>query len=166
MRNTQLIITLLFSSILLISSCFPEPDTKHEATLAIRNNWDSFINRWENQDAAGCAAFFTEDGYNVPDEFKTVKGRSEIESFYKTLFAGSQSSKYVHNILSVSLSGDQAIELGEFTVEWLSHEDEAWTYKARSFAHWQKDENENWRIKGFLFNKPPADISLLEDEAE
>ncbi|MBE0661246.1 MAG: DUF4440 domain-containing protein [Bacteroidales bacterium] len=166
MRTIHLIRTLLLSSILVISSCFPEPDTKHEATLAIRNNWDSFINHWETQDAAGCASFFSEDGYNVPDEFRTLKGRSEIESFYNTLFSGSQSSKYVHNILSVSVTGDDAIELGEFTVDWLSNEGEAWTYKARSIAHWQKDENENWKIKGFLFNKPAADNGSIQDLTE
>jgi len=116
--------------------------------------WDDFIDNWHAQDAAACAAIYTEGGLNMPNEFKTNKGRLEIEAFYGFLFSMNQSSAYTHDILSLSHSGDMAVELGEFRVDWVSNDGNEWTYKARALTHWEKTGDE-WKIKSLLFNKPP-----------
>jgi uncharacterized protein (TIGR02246 family) len=142
--------------LVLIISCYPASDSRHDAIYEIRNTWDAFIDSWHARDAAACAAFYTEDGLNIPNEFKTNKGRLEIEAFYDFLFSMNESSIYTHEMISLSHDGEMALELGEFSVDWISNDGTEWTYKARAMTHWQKTL-EGWKIKSMLFNLPPKD---------
>jgi uncharacterized protein (TIGR02246 family) len=143
--------------LILINSCSPVSDPKHDAIYEIRNTWDAFIVSWHAGDAAACAAFYTEDGFNIPNEFKTNKGRQEIEAFYEFLFSMNQSSSYTHNMLSLTHSDELAVEYGEFQVDWVSNDGTEWTYKARTLVHWVFNKDDGWKIKMLLFNTPPKD---------
>lgn len=154
--SSYLQLAILFFVSLGLGSCLSVGDPVHETSLAIRNNWDEFIYHWESQNAEACAGMYHENGLNIPNGFVVNKGKDAIEKFYQMLFANNGASKYKHTILSISTAGDQAIELGEFKVDWAGNDSISWTYHARSLTHWEKDSDGMWKIKTFMFNQPPA----------
>ncbi|REL24281.1 nuclear transport factor 2 family protein [Rhodohalobacter sp. SW132] len=145
--------TLLFISLLVFTTSFSYKSSQNnEAPAEIHQTWDQFIEKWEANDAAACAAFYTENGMNIPPGFEISHGRNEIESFYRSLFDANHTSTYHHSILDLNVFGDQAVEYGEFTVEWEPIEGDNWTFHARSLTHWVKNENGEWKIEKFIFN--------------
>ena len=145
------------ATLILFIGCSPVSDPRHDAIYEIRNLWDDFIDSWHAQDAEACAAFYTQDGVNIPNEFKANEGQQEIEAFYEFLFSMNQSSRYTHNMLSLSRSGELAVEHGEFQVDWVGNDGKEWTYKARTLVHWVLDKEDGWKIKMLLFNAPPKE---------
>ena len=147
---------LILLSLCILSAC--QADTQHnqdDVLSEIRANWDQFIEYWEAGNAAGCVSFYSESGINVPNTMEANRGRSEIESFYESLFNLKQSSEYTHTITDLYVDGDSAIELGEFRVAWVSNDGDEWTYHARSLTHWKRTSSGEWKIEKFLFNAPP-----------
>ena len=121
----------------------------------IRLRWDQFITYWEAGDAASCASFYTPSGMNIPNAFEPNSGREEIEQFYNFLFDNNQSSVYKHTTHDLKILGNDAVEYGEFTVDWITNEGTSWTYKARTMAHWVKNRDGIWEIEKLLFNLAP-----------
>ncbi len=141
--------------IIIISSCQPQQiDVEKDVKPTIRKNWDQFIESWESEDASACAAFYTENGINIPPSANENNGRSAIEEFYKFLFDNNQSSEYQHEILALSGNNEALVEYGKFQVEWTRNDSTIWTYYARTMTHWVNEEG-NWRINKFIFNNPP-----------
>lgn len=122
----------------------------------IRATWDQFIESWELKDAKSCAAFYTENGMNIPSGFEINRGLTDIESFYRSLFDGNQSSTYTHTIQDLQVLGNHAIEYGEFRVNWIPIEGENWTFHARSLTHWTKIDTGEWKIEKIMYNSPPV----------
>jgi uncharacterized protein (TIGR02246 family) len=123
----------------------------------IASKWGDFISNWQNQDAKGCASFFLEDGMNIPPDFPINHNRREISDFYELLFTGHSSSQYQHNILSVEFLGDDLLERGEFMVDWVRNDGSEWQFHARSLTHWVRDQQNDWKIKTFIFNSAPQE---------
>jgi uncharacterized protein (TIGR02246 family) len=121
----------------------------------IRSRWVQFISHWEAGDAAACASFYTPSGMNIPNAFEANIGREAIEQFYTFLFSNNQSSSYTHTTLDLQVFGNDAVEYGEFTVDWITNEGSAWSYQARMIAHWKKNSADVWEIEKLLFNLPP-----------
>ncbi|HMO41111.1 MAG TPA: nuclear transport factor 2 family protein [Saprospiraceae bacterium] len=140
----------LFYCLFTIGSIVAQTNTEQQ----IRATWDAFIMAWEQGDAAACAAFYTEDGLNVPPGFKENKGRAEIEAFYAFLFTNHASSKYAHRIGSLQLLGNYAVEYGHFEVNWTRKDDSTWDFTARSLTVWEK-QGDSWKIRQLMFNNPP-----------
>lgn len=117
--------------------------------------WESFISFWERLDARACAAFYWEDGINVPPQLPENRGRKAIEDFYRDLFSQHQSAKYVHKTHKLDAYQDHLIEYGEFSVDWVTKNGDPWKYKARTMVYWKKDDNGLWKIKQLIFNQAP-----------
>jgi len=117
--------------------------------------WGAFISSWENLNAKGCAAFYLEDGLNVPPQLPENRGRVAIEAFYDGLFSQHRQSRYFHKTHSLEHLGDHIVEYGEFTVDWVTNEGNEWQYQARTMVHWEKDEEGHWKIKYLIFNQAP-----------
>ena len=135
----------------------PVPNATADPTATIRANWDRFITHWENEAADSLAAFYTEDGINVPPEFAVNAGRKQIATFYRFLFENNLSSSYEHRIESLDATGDQAVEYGTFTVDWVRNDSTTWTFLARSLTHWTRTAEGDWQIAAFIFNSPPME---------
>ena len=142
---------------LLLLSCEVRRAPVDDPALVIRTTWDAFIAAWEIQDAEACAAFYAENGVNIPPEFSANEGRDAVQEFYQFLFDNNRSSRYTHTIRSISFAGNMAVELGAFRVDWINNEGFPWTYSARSLTHWEQNEAGQWRIRAFLFNAAPAE---------
>lgn len=124
---------------------------------AIQTTWNDFIDHWQKQDAAGCADFFVEDGINIPPSFPANNGRKEVAQFYKTLFDQNQGSQYQHQIEAIEDLGDQLVERGTFTVDWVNNDGTKWRFEARSVTHWVQSDEGKWQIKTFIFNEAPKE---------
>lgn len=138
--------------------CATDPSELHSHDVdaiqpLIRAQWDAFIEAWEQNDAAGCAAFYTEDARHIPPNSDINVGRDAIAAFYETLFLDHISSDYSHTIRSLFVCHELAIEEGQFQVEWTRDDSTTWSFAARSHAHWVL-EDEEWKIQTFIFNLP------------
>jgi uncharacterized protein (TIGR02246 family) len=132
-------------------------ESNHDPEVVFQSIWNDFATSWNEFDAKRCALFYAEDALNIPPELPVNKGRKSIEEFYTWLFSMHESAIYAHRVHSVSYFENQAVEVGDFQVDWVSTDGSQWQYKARSLTHWVKDENKNWKIKTFVFNTPPAE---------
>jgi uncharacterized protein (TIGR02246 family) len=137
--------------------CAEVPIVPADPTPEIRTQWDRFITHWENEAADSLAAFYTEDGINVPPEFAVNRGREAIAAFYALLFENNRSSEYTHRIESLSYADDMAIEYGSFTVDWVRNDSTTWTFRARSLTHWTRTADGDWQIAALIFNSPPVE---------
>lgn len=144
--------------------CDATPELDKNVEAQIINNWDMFIEYWHNQDAAACAAFYADDGINVPSDYVINKGPEAIEGFYRFLFENNISSHYTHSSKYVSAESRTAVEFAEFNVDWLSNDSTEWNYNARVLVHWEKNLAGEWKIKAFLFNSPPKQTTQQIDE--
>ncbi|TVQ88360.1 MAG: DUF4440 domain-containing protein [Bacteroidetes bacterium] len=156
MIKRQLLLSMVTIAFIFLNSCnriekFENPESQ------LQSLWEEFSSFWNNFDAEACASFYMEDALNIPPEMPVNYGRESIERFYSWLFSMHLSANYHHQINSVSYFENQAVEFGKFHVEWQRTDGSEWNYKARSLTHWVKDENDNWKIKTFVFNSPPAD---------
>lgn len=124
---------------------------------SIKASWDQFIDHWHKQDAEGCASFYAEDGVNIPPGFPINAGRKEIAQFYKFLFDQNQRSYYQHQIEAIEDFGDQLVERGSFTVEWVKKDGADWKFEARSLTHWIRSDDGKWQIQTFIFNESPKE---------
>lgn len=141
---------------LLLISCGNTHNSQDDYA-SIQQNWESFIESWNSFNTEGCVNIYTDDAEVIAPEMQPTTGKASIAEFYDFLFASNQSADYNHKSESISISGNQAVEYGHFSVDWVSNEGEPWTFNARVMAHWIKDENGDWKIRRLLFNNPPAD---------
>ena len=72
----------------LIFGCQPTENSVDPMAMQITlsNNWESFIKKWEAEDAIGCADFYSAEGINIGPENDILKGREAIAKFYDFLF--------------------------------------------------------------------------------
>ncbi|PWN07504.1 YybH family protein [Rhodohalobacter mucosus] len=147
-------------SLILFGGCTgSNPDTETDADsipAAIESNWQQFVDAWESEDAAACAALFKENALHVPNGLPVNEGRESIAAFYSMLFDSNQSSRYSHQTESISFSDNLAVEYATFSVNWIDNEGEEWTYLSRALIQWKKDESGNWLIENFFYNQPES----------
>ncbi len=136
--------------------CENSTDTA-DAEEKIRASWSDFIDSWNKMDAPGVVEIYMEDALNVPPGMDAWNGKAELEEFYSSLFNDHLSSHYTHEIKSLEISNNSAVEYGEFTVEWERLDESTWTFRGRSMTHWVKTDDGDWKIKTFVFNNPPEE---------
>lgn len=122
----------------------------------IQQKWNQFVEDWNDLNAEGCITIYTDDAEVIAPEMQATKGKEAIAEFYNFLFTSNKSADYTHMTETISVEGNQAIEYGNFSVDWVSNEGQSWTYRARVMVHWIKDSPESWKIQRILFNNPPA----------
>lgn len=135
-------------------NCEKSANSSDEAN-AIRSNWNLFIENWNRLNADGCMEIYFDDAVLIPSQLSILAGKQAIGEFYNDLFAMNKSADYTHKTESLTFSENVAIELGSFSVDWISAEGDSSTYHARALVHWQRDDSGNWKIKQLLFNNPP-----------
>lgn len=123
---------------------------------AVQASWNLFIENWNQLNADGCMAIYFDDAVLIPPQLLELKGKPAIKEFYESLFDINQKAEYNHTTESINFSKEQAVEVGSFSVKWVSNEGDSSTYYARTMVHWEKDQFGDWKIKKLLFNNPPV----------
>lgn len=121
----------------------------------VQESWNLFIENWNQLNAEGCMAIYFDDAVLIPPQLLELKGKPAIKEFYESLFSMNQKAEYNHTTESINFSKEQAVEVGNFSVKWITSEGDSSTYHARTMVHWQKDQLGDWKIKTLLFNNPP-----------
>lgn len=136
-------------------SCENDTNTPEDYD-AVQASWEIFINNWNNLNSEGCMTIFFDDAILIPPQLMEFEGKPAIQEFYQNLFDMNQSAEYNHITKSINFSKEQAIEVGSFSVNWVSNQGDSSAYHARVMVHWEKDQFGEWKIKKLLFNTPPS----------
>ena len=87
----------------------------------ILEDFDAAYNDAFNRgDAAGCAAFFTEDVVLIAPDQPIIRGRQAFEDIYRTRMANSASGTHTNELVEYGVEGDMAYQIGTFAVEGVS----------------------------------------------
>lgn len=157
MKLSLHIIAILTLSITLFACQSQQIDLEAVKT-AIEEANAKFAEAFNQGDAAGVAALYTDDGRIYPPNSAAVQGRASIEAFLNTGFteAGlkglSLTTNEVHGL------GDMVYEVGEFTLEIAGMED-----SGKYIVIWKQDENGAWKLHEDIWNSsmplPGTEIS-------
>lgn len=80
-------------------------------------DFDNAYNEAFNRgDAAGCAAFFTEDVILMAPGEPMTRGRQEFEDIYRSRMAQSTGGTHTNELLQYGVDGDLAYQVGKFAV--------------------------------------------------
>ncbi|MEL6251067.1 MAG: SgcJ/EcaC family oxidoreductase [Bacteroidota bacterium] len=150
---------IALTTCLILASCseskeFNPEEYQIQSRKEIRATWDLFKQAWEAEDAKKLMTFYTIDGINIPPDSDIKMGRAAIQDFYETLFDVNISSSYDHSIDQIQVIDQHAIEQGHFKVNWVREDSTDWVFDARSMTHWIKDQDGDWKIQEFIFNRP------------
>ncbi|MDX1641281.1 MAG: DUF4440 domain-containing protein [Balneolaceae bacterium] len=146
---------------LIYTGCENDQNTP-EDYAAVQETWDQFITNWNQLDAEKTVIIYFDDAILIPPQLSKFEGKPAITEFYESLFAMNQSAEYTHTTESIQFSQEQAIEVGRFSVKWVSNEGDSSTYNARAMVHWERDQYGDWKIRKLLFNNPPVSENLNE----
>lgn len=99
-----------------------------------------FVVAFNQQDAAGVAAMFHEDGKLLPDGQPMVSGSKAIEEFWAGLF-GAGLSGIEKSPIEIVVSGNLAVETSSYVVTFDGNE-----IAGKDTLVWRKDANDQWKI--------------------
>jgi len=128
---------VFFTLTLVFVGCTPPVDraAEEEAIRATSARWLDFSNQ---QDAAGVASLFADDGWLVWEDRPPTSGREAIEEFMRRQFAEApaEAGGFGPDRIDVSASGDLAVEQGSSSAP---------TVEGRYVTVHKKIENE-WKV--------------------
>ena len=116
-----------------------------QSALAAAN--EAFMATYAQGDAAGMAAFYTEDGELLPPNGDVVKGHEALQGFWQSLMdAGIKGVKL--EILEAKVMGDTAYEVSRYTT--YSADDQV-ADQGKYIVIWQQVEG-TWKLHRDIFN--------------
>lgn len=118
---------------------------------AFRTMVGDFESTFARGDAAGVAAFYTDNAMLLPTGFDVVLGKRDIEAYWQeAMKMGIKTAKL--DAMEVEQHGDTAIEVGKYT---LSGADDEVMDHGKGIAIW-KYEDGSWKIHRDIFNSSIA----------
>ena len=165
MKHNHPILSLLvlMLAVPFLVSCEKAPkDSTAEDTQAIKSVSRQFVDAINRGDAAAVAALFTEEGKRLPPNRETVVGRESIQSSIQAALDAGLGNLQVTTI-ELSLSGDMAHEVGEYTSTTQPEEGEAISHSGKYVAI-MKRENGSWKIDLHIWNSS-LPLPVPEEEA-
>jgi len=149
MRLKKLILSLSkVIATLMLSSTFgfsEENTTKIGEAITTAN--ENFMAVFNQGDAAGLAALYTENGQLLPSQSDFVTGRSAIQEFWQgAMDMGTKSVKL--ETVDVEGCGKTAYEVGKYT---LFADGEQMIDKGKYIVIWKKEDGK-WKLHRDIFN--------------
>jgi uncharacterized protein (TIGR02246 family) len=113
---------------------------------------EQFMARFRERDAAGMAALYTEDGWLLPPNSDSMRGREGIQAIWRAV-ADMGIQEALLEIVEVEQHGDTAIEVSTFT---LQGEGGVVADKGKYLVVW-KQVGGQWKLHRDIFNSsmPP-----------
>ena len=116
MRNRLRTSAMVGVAVLGLSSTVVPQTSKPSTNPALDKLNAEFVAAFNARDAAKVASFYTEDATLMPPNAPMVKGRPNIEAFWRTAFEQGMSNLKLRPFDS-AVSGDQGYEAGTLTVD-------------------------------------------------
>ena len=132
-------------------SCEKAPkDTTAEDLQALNAVSRQFVDAINRGDAAAVAALFTEEGKRLPPNREMVVGRESIQSSIQAALDAGLGDVRI-TVIELSVSGDMAHEVGEYTSTTQPEEGEAISHSGKYVAI-MKRENGSWKTDLQIWN--------------
>jgi ketosteroid isomerase-like protein len=98
-------------------------------------------------DAAGCAAFFTDDVILMAPDQPMIRGRKAFEEIYRSRMANSSGGTHSNALVEYGVEGDMAYQVGTYAVTGTSPSEEG---KFLNVLKRQADGT--WKVAVSMFN--------------
>lgn len=109
------------------------------------------IEAWGRGDAASVAALYTEDATVLPPNSQIVRGRKEVERFWKQMMQ--RGVRVVElRTLDVTQSGDFAYEVGAYALQIRPKRGRATTDKGKYVVVWKRQHDGSWQLAVDIWN--------------
>jgi uncharacterized protein (TIGR02246 family) len=115
-----------------------------------------FETAFNARDAARAASMYTDDGILMPPDQPMIKGRADIEAYYRQAFKGTFSDMKVLPFESIA-SGTQAFEAGVSTIVVPRRDGGGSWIPAGKYVLVYKRVGQTWKIAYDIFNDDVAE---------
>ncbi len=111
-------------------------------------DFDAAYNEAFNRgDAAGCAAFFTDDVILLAPGEPMVRGRKAFEDIYRTRMAQSTGGTHTNELVEYGVDGDTAYQVGKFAVEGVEPGEQGYFVNVL-----KRQPDGTWKVAVSIFN--------------
>ena len=129
----------------------PQATGAFDFTPAVRDAVKAFEKAANNKDAATVANFYTDDATLMPPGSPAIKGRQNIQQFWKSFFdAGASDGKL--NVGEVNSLGDTAYELGTFEANMPTGQGKTTRTQGKYVVIWKRQTDGNIKMAVDIFN--------------
>jgi uncharacterized protein (TIGR02246 family) len=127
------------------------------AREAIEEGDASFVDAFNNGDAAKVASFYAEDAALFPPGEQRVDGRQAIQAYWKGAMDAGLSDLSLQ-VVEVGSDGDLAYEVGRLSVDVPAEDGDAKTVEGKYVVVWKREAG-GWRLYRDIWNMnpPPSD---------
>jgi uncharacterized protein (TIGR02246 family) len=113
---------------------------------AIEDKNAAFNKAYQQGDAAGCAAVFTEDAIMLPTNEPMVRGKQAIQKFFQG-FLDKVGGKNDNHIVEFGVEGDLTYQASTFTIP-----DARTPYQGKFVEILRRQEDGSWKVAVSIFN--------------
>lgn len=138
--------TLALTLLLMVGCAAPATDNTDEARAGIEATNAQFMAAVSQDDAAGVAACYTENGQIMPPNGETASGREAVQGFFQGFIDAGLNVRL--ETVEVEGHGDTAHEVGKATV---MDADGQTVDEAKYIVIWKKVGDE-WKLHHDIFN--------------
>lgn len=154
--STIAILTTVLFLVAVAVHATEHPEKAAEAKKAIEAANASISAAVKQQDAKAIAAHYTDDAIALPPDHAMVKGRSQIESFWKESLDGGMKQLMLETV-SVERSGGLAVETGTATLKIQPEGKEAQTLEGKYVVVWKHGKDGAWKLDRDIWNMTPPE---------
>jgi uncharacterized protein (TIGR02246 family) len=125
---------------------------QHQATVveAIKETWNEYIELWKQGDATACAAFYTEDGINMPAYNSTQNGHVEVEALFVNFLSSTTVDEVIQNTNEVFVHDSMAYEFGSLEQTLHRQGREPVTVKNRYISVLKQQSDGSWKFHRWM----------------
>lgn len=114
----------------------------------ILEDFDEAYNEAFNRgDAAGCAAFFTEDVMLLPPDQPMIRGRKAFEETYKSRIEDNSGGTHTNELVDFGVDGDLAYQIGTYAIA-----DSDPPEKGKFVNILKRQSDGSWKVSVSIFN--------------
>lgn len=152
------VLASLFSTIILISFTFApgyagSPPALSEAAKAeLTAAHEQFIAAMLTNDAATLAGLYTADAISLPAYQPTLIGKGQVEAYWQAMTARRPVTSLTLETSEVFDLGDTLVEIGAFTLQWMSGNGESAPEPGYYTFVWKRSDDGQLRLKADAWN--------------
>jgi len=114
----------------------------------ILEDFDEAYNEAFNRgDAAGCAAFFTEDVMLLPPDQPMIRGRKAFEATYQSRIEDNSGGTHTNELVDFGVDGDLAYQIGTYAIA-----DSDPPEKGKFVNILKRQSDGSWKVSVSIFN--------------
>lgn len=114
----------------------------------ILEDFDEAYNEAFNRgDAAGCAAFFTEDVMLLPPDQPMIRGRKAFEETYQSRIEDNSGGTHTNELVDFGVNGDLAYQIGTYAIA-----DSDPPEKGKFVNILKRQSDGSWKVSVSIFN--------------